>query len=200
VSPFRQSAVSLAVIVVALAAAYAAWRLQPPPPPPPSAGIEPVFDFPASAVRAIDVESWQGALRATRDAGGWRVLSIELPSAAGADASAATPTPDEVSRTLDTLVGELAALPEIDRFAPGDRPLADFGLAEPQGRIVLELDSGERRTLELGSLTVTTAALYARVVPPGDVVQVGTLVFNDLAAALFRLRALGGTMDEEPAG
>jgi len=177
VSPVRRSVVSLAVIVVALCAAWVAWHLQPPPPPPPSADVATVFDFPASAVRAIDVESWQGALRASRADGGWRVDLVELrQAAADPGATLATPSQEEVSRTLDALVGDLVRLPEIDRFPLGDRPPADFGLARPQARIVLALESGERRTLELGDLTVTTAALYARVLPAND--------------ALFRLRAL----------
>lgn len=197
-SPVRRSLVSLVVIALAATATYAAWRLRPPPPPPPSATLTRVFDFPASAVRAIDVESWQGALRARRDDGRWRVEHVEVRGqAADPGAPAATPTPDEVDQALDTLVAEIVELPEIDRFPLGGHALAEFGLADPQARVTLELASGERRTLELGDLTVTTAALYARVVPSDDVVQVGTLVFNDLAAALYRLRTLAASQAGE---
>ncbi len=189
-SPARRSLVSLVVIALSAAATYAAWRMRPPPPPPLSALLTRVFDFPASAVRAIEVESWQGALRARREDGGWRVELVELRGQAANPSPAGTPTPAEVDQTLDTLVQELVELPEIDRFPLGNHALAEFGLAQPQARVTLELDSGERRALELGDLTVTTSALYGRVVPSDDVVQVGTLVFNDLAAALYRLRAL----------
>ena len=85
-------------------------------------------------------------------------------------------------------MSEIVATPEIDRFPPEALPMRDFGLDPPQGTITLELDAGERRTLQIGALTVTTSALYARVLPSPDVFQIGSLIFNDVAAALFRLR------------
>lgn len=192
-SPLRRSLLSLVVIVVALAAAGIAWRLEPPPPPPPGAELKPVLDVPASDVRSIAVTSWQGMLRAHRGPTGWQVDEVRLgPGANPAEPGAAPPSQQDVDRALDELVGQVVSTPEIDRFAPDGTPMADFGLDAPQATIVLELALGQRRTLEIGALTVTTSALYARVLPGDDVFQIGSLVFNNLAAAIFRLRAFAG--------
>jgi hypothetical protein len=188
-TPGRRSLLSLAAIAVAVVATAIAWRLAPPPLPPPSAGLQPVFDFPASAVRAIRVRSWQGTLRARRTPEGWQVEDVRTQGAAHEDALP-TPSAAEVTQTLDTLVREIVSMPEIDRFPLESGALRDFGLEDPQATIVLQLESGEERTLEVGQLTVTTAALYARVLPSQDVLQIGTLVFNNVAAALYRLRSL----------
>jgi hypothetical protein len=193
-SPLRRSLLSLVVIAIALAAAAIAWRLEPPPPPPPGAELQPVLDVAASDVRAIAVASWQGALRAHRDSTGWQVDEVRLgPGASPAEPGTPPPSQQDIDQTLDGLVGEIVRTPEIDRFAPDGAPMADFGLDAPQTTIVLELASGQRRTLEIGALTVTTSALYARVLPGDDVFQVGSLVFNNVGAALFRLRALAGS-------
>lgn len=189
-SPGRRSLLSLAVIAVALAAAAVAFRLHPPPPPPPAAGLQPVLDFPPDEVRSLAIRGWQGTLRAARSPDGWKVEEVALgPGIVPDQAPLETPAPDEVDRILDGLVEDLVTTPQIDRFARGDVPLADFGLARPQATIEFGLAGGRRRGLEIGDLTVTTAALYARETPGDDVVQVGTLLFNDIAAALFRLRA-----------
>lgn len=193
-SPLRRSLLSLVVIAVALTAAWIAWQLEPPPPPPPGAALQPVFDLAAGDVKSITLESWQGTLRAHRGPGGWHVDELRLgPGASAAEPGTPPPSQQDVDRALDTLVGEIVSTPEIDRFAPDGTPMGDFGLDKPQATIVLELASGERRTLEIGELTVTTSALYARVLPGEDVFQIGSLVFNNVAAALFRLRALAST-------
>jgi len=190
-SPQQRSLVSLVAIVLALGATAVAWQLQPPPAPPPSAGLEPIFDFAANAVRAIDLTTWQGRLRATRSEGGWRVEEIRLGKGASQPEPGLTaPTPAELNETLDALVAAVVATPQIDRFAAEGMPLRDFGLDPPQAQIALDLESGVRRTLEIGALTVTTSALYARVLPSPEVFQIGSLIFNNVAAALFRLRAL----------
>lgn len=197
-SPLRRSLLSLAVIAVALAAAWSAWRLEPPPPPPPGAGLKSVLGVTAADVRAITVTSWQGTLHAQRTPTGWQVDRLTLGQGTSpAEVGTPTPAPSDVDQTLETLVGEIASMPEIDRFAPDGKPMSDFGLDPPQASVVLELASGGSRTLEIGGLTVTTSALYARVLPGDDVFQVGSLVFNNVAAALFRLRALAGP---SPAG
>ena len=189
-SPLRRSLVSLAVIAVSLAAAWSAWRLEPPPPPPPGADVTPILAVPATDVRAIEVASWQGTLRAHRTPAGWQVDEVVLGAGASpAEPGAPTPAPSDVDQALDTLVGDVVTMPEIDRFAPDGKPMSDFGLDPPQATIGLELASGERRTLEIGGMTVTTSALYARVLPGDDVFQIGSLVFNNVAAAIFRLRA-----------
>jgi hypothetical protein len=190
-SPRQRSLLSLAVIVVALAATAIAWRLQPPPAPPPSAGLEPVFDIPASAVRAIELETWQGSLVAQRSGGSWQVQSVRLGKGADrAELGLPPPTSADVNAALDTLIAQIVATPQIDRFDADDMPLHDFGLDPPQAHITLGLESGEQRTLQIGELTITTSALYARVLPAKDVFQIGSLVFNNVAAALYRLRAL----------
>jgi hypothetical protein len=190
-SPRQRSLVSLVVIALAIGATALAWRLEPPPAPPPSEGLQPVFDVPASAVRAIDLDTWQGSLRAKRSGAGWQVAEVRLGKGADrAEAGLQPPTAAEIDTALDTLVAEVIATPQIDRFSAEGVPLHDFGLDPPQAHITLDLDSGEHRTLEIGELTITTSALYARVLPGQDVFQIGSLVFNDVAAALFRLRAL----------
>jgi len=203
VSPARQSLVSLLVIALALGATTVAWRLAPPPAPPPGAALEPIFDVAASAVRAIELDTWQGRLRARRDGAHWSVAEVRVgrgTSTSPPDGDAVRPTQQEIDRTLDALVDELVSTPQIDRFAPEGLPMRDFGLDPPQAEIALELEGGERRTLQLGELTITTAALYARVLPSPDVFQIGSLVFNNVGAALFRLRALatGASSPAEP--
>jgi len=189
-APLRRSLVSLVVIAVSLVAAWSARRLEPPPPPPPGADVTPVLAVAATDVRAIAVTSWQGTLRADRTPAGWQVDEVVLGAGASpAEPGTPTPAPSDVDQALDTLVTDVVSMPQIDRFATDGKPMSDFGLDPPQATIVLELASGERRTLEIGGMTVTTSALYARVVPGEDVFQVGSLVFNNLAAALFRLRA-----------
>ncbi|MBY0273711.1 DUF4340 domain-containing protein [Candidatus Binatia bacterium] len=190
-SPLRRSLLSLAVIALSLAAAWVAWRLEPPPPPPPGAAAKPVLELPASDVRALSITSWQGVLRAHRAAAGWQVDEIRLgPGTSPAEPGTPPPSQQEVDQALDGLVREIVGMAEIDRFSPDGKPMSDFGLDPPQATIELALATGERRTLEIGELTVTTSALYARVIPGDDVFQIGSLVFNDVAAALFRLRAL----------
>lgn len=192
-SPLRQSLVASLVIALALGAAAIAWRLAPPPAPPPGAALEPIFDVPASAVRAIDVDTWQGRLRARREGGHWRVEEIRLGQGTSpADPGAQPPAQADVDQALDALVSELVATPQIDRFDAAGLPMRDFGLDPPRAAVVLALDDGAQRTLQIGELTVTTAALYARVLPSPDVFQIGSLVFNDIGAAFFRLRALAG--------
>jgi len=39
-------------------------------------------------------------------------------------------------------------------------------------------------------LTSTGSALYARVLPGDAIVSIGNLIFNDIQAALYRLRGL----------
>jgi len=190
-SPGRRSLLSLAVIAIALLATWTAHRLEPPPPAPPGDAVQPVLDVAAGDVRAIAVRSWQGALRAHRTPSGWQVDEVRLGRGTSPpEAGTPVPAPGDVDQTLETLVGEIASLPEIDRFAPDGVSARDFGLDPPQATVTLELASGDRRTLEIGELTVTTSALYARVLPGSDVFQIGSLVFNNIAAALFRLRAL----------
>jgi len=199
--------VALAVIAVASLATLAAWRLRPPPPPPPAQSNEPLFDFDPKSVRAIAIRSWQGTLRAERTAAGWHVSEVRLRAAAQAAASDAaapgtggepTPSAAEAGDIVSALVREVIDLPVIDRFPRGDRALADFGLAEPQATIALTLDDATTRTLEIGSLTIASSALYARAAPPDDVVQVGTLVFSAIDSALFRLRAFASPAPGEP--
>lgn len=200
-SPLRQSLVASLVILLSLGAAAIAWRMAPPPPPPPGAALEPIFDVPASAVRAIDVDTWQGRLRARRADGHWRVEEIRLGQGTGAaEPGAPPPAQADVDGALDALVAELVTTPQIDRFDAAGLPMRDFGLDPPRAQIALELDDGGRRTLQLGELTVTTAALYARVLPSPDVFQIGSLVFNNVGAAFFRLRGLAADAPAAAAG
>jgi Domain of unknown function (DUF4340) len=186
---------SLVVIAVATGATMLALELRPPPPPPPADSNEPLFDFDPATVRSIDVTAWQGGLAAERGAAGWEVAKVSLrrpTEAAPPEGAEPPPTPSagEVDRVVEALVREVVGLPVIDRFPREDRPLSDFGLAEPQAVIALGLADGSTRRLEIGSLTLTSTALYARAAPPDDVIEVGSIVFSAIDAALYRLRSL----------
>ncbi len=203
-NPRTRSLVSLAVIAVCAVATVVAWRLRPPPLPPPAASNKPVFDFAPSTVRAIDVRSWQGELRAERRDAGWQVTALRNRRSASAerDPGATTPggptptplvppTAAQVNEAMIELVREVVDLPVVDRFARDGRPLAEFGLEKPEATFDLELDSGTTRRLEVGNTTITGTALYARAVPPDDVIEIGSLLFNTFDATLYRLRGLG---------
>src|SRR5260370_42522165 len=113
-----QSLVSLVVIALAVGATLRAWRLEPPPAPPPAAELQPVFDVPASAVRAVELDTWQGSLRARRTSAGWQVEEIRLGKGADrAEAGLPPPSAAEVDAALNTLVAEVLATPQIDRFS-----------------------------------------------------------------------------------
>jgi hypothetical protein len=187
--------VSLAVIAAGVGLTMLALWLRPPPPPPPAAQNRPIFDLAPGRVRAIDLESWQGTLRARRQDGVWRVELFEVrrPGAEPDDSAAsAPPTASEIDDAVAELVRAIVETPEIDRFPLDGRPLADFGLGQPQAKVTLELDAGPARILEVGQHTVTTTALYARTLPGEDVLEIGSLFFNSVDSALFRLRGLAG--------
>jgi hypothetical protein len=188
-SPLPRALLSLLVIAVAAGLLAVAARLQPAPPPPPGALVEPVVDIEPDQVTTIDVRSWQGRIAAARDGATWKVDSLDLRAGTGMSESE-RPSQQIVDSTVGDLVRALAATPEIDRFPQNDQPLAAFGLAEPQARIRFGLADGSERVIEIGGLTSTGAALYARVLPGDAIVSVGNLIFNDIQAALYRLRGL----------
>jgi hypothetical protein len=188
-SPLPRALVSLLVIAVSAALVALAARLQPAPPPPPSALVEPVLDVAPDQVASIDARSWQGRIAAVRDGSTWRVDTLEVRAGAGMS-PAEPPSPEIVDRTVAELVRALAATPEIDRFPQDGQPLTAFGLADPQAMIRFGLADGSERILEVGGLTSTGAALYARVLPGEAIVSIGNLIFNDIQSALYRLRGL----------
>jgi hypothetical protein len=188
-SPLPRALLSLLVIAVSAGLLALAARLQPAPPPPPAALVEPVLDVQPDQIASIDVQSWQGRLAAVREGSGWKVDAIAVRSGAGVSA-AERPTPEFVDATVGDLVRALASTPEIDRFAQEDQPLASFGLEEPQARIRFGLADGSERVIEVGGLTSTGAALYARILPGDAIVSIGNPIFNEIQAALYRLRGL----------
>lgn len=188
-APLPRALLSLLVIAVSAGLLAIAARLQPAPPPPPSALVEPVLDVKPDQVATIDVQSWQGRLAAVREGSGWKVDAIDVRAGAGMSA-AETPSREMVDTTVGDLVRALAATPEIDRFAQEDQPLSSFGLAEPQARIRFGLADGSERVIEIGGLTSTGSALYARILPGDAIVSIGNPIFNEIQAALYRLRGL----------
>jgi hypothetical protein len=188
-SPWPRALVSLLVIAISAGLLALAARLQPAPPPPPGALVEPVLDVAADRVQGIDVRSWQGRLGAVREGDRWRVDTFELRANEGVSA-ASPPSQELIDGVIDDLVRAVVATPEIDRFEASDQPLSAFGLEEPQASIRLVLAGGDERTLEIGGLTSTGAALYARVLPGEAIVSIGNPIFNDIQGALYRLRAL----------
>ena len=189
-NPARRSLISLAVILISVAATAVAWRLRPPPPPPPAEESSPLFDFPAAAVRALDVRAPRSTLRAERRDGAWVVVAIAQGGASATPEPVPTPTSAEVNGVLTILVRELAEAPRIDRFPLAGRSPAEFGLDRPRATIAFTLDDGREVRLEIGAATLTGAALYARVIPSDDVSEVGGLLFTTIDAAMYRLRGL----------
>lgn len=190
-----RAALSVAIIALSVGATLLAWRLRPPPPPPPAESNEPVFDFDARTVRSFELASWRGTLRAERVDGHWQVRSVTLRrplGEPGAGRPTETPSPDEVDRVVGGLAHDIVGLPVIDRFPRDGKPLADFGLVDPQAVIALGLDNGTIRRLEIGALTFSSSALYARAAPPDDILQVGTLLMTSIDSALYRLAPLAG--------
>ena len=185
-SPLVRSLVSLAVILASAGATWIAVGVQPPPPPPPSE-VESVFSFPADEVTAIAVRTWQGSLRARRAGEHWRVEALELDDARIGSAAAAPPDQERVDEAVGDLVRDVAALPEVSRFVH-EGPLAEFGLDAPKVHIDLTLASGQHITLEIGNRTVSGAGLYARIPGSDEVLQIGSLILNEISAALFHLR------------
>jgi len=188
-SPLPRALVSLLVIAVSAGLLALAARLQPVPPPPPGALLRPVLDVKPEQVASIDVQSWQGRLLAARDGASWKVETLEIKPGGGSSPGD-PPTREAVDTTLGDLVRAVVATPEIDRFPREDQPLSAFGLDEPQARIRLALVGGVERVIEIGGLTSTGSALYARVLPGDAIVSIGNLIFNDIQAALYRLRGL----------
>jgi hypothetical protein len=188
-SPLPRALVSLLVIAISAGLLAIAVRLQPAPPPPPGALVEPVLDVAPDQVQAIDIRSWQGRMAAVREDGHWRVDALELRANEGVSA-AERPSQEILDGVIGDLVRAVVATPEIDRFDASDQPLSAFGLGEPQATIRLVLDDGGERTLEIGGLTSTGSALYARILPGEAIVAIGNPIFNDIQAALYRLRAL----------
>lgn len=99
----------------------------------------------AHAVRRMAVDAGDRRFTAERDAGGWRL-----------DGMQATP---EAAAALRDLATTLARLRAVDAFTP-DEPGA-FGLDPPRATIVVETNK-RRRRLDLGAVTSTGGALYAR--------------------------------------
>ncbi len=188
-SALRRSLVSLVVIALASGLTVLAWRLRPPPPPPPGASNVPLLDVDPADVVAVEVRSWHGRIAADRGPDGWRLRALALRSG-GEAAPARTPSPPEIDRSLEEMVEGLLATPRIDAFPRGGEPLAAFGLDRPQATLRFRLAEGGERVVEVGDLTATGAALYGRVLPADEIVVVGTLIFNDVQATLYRLRAL----------
>lgn len=190
-SALRRSLISMLVIAVASGLTAVAWRLRPPPPPPPGASNVPVLGVDPADVVAVDVRSWHGRIAADRGPDGWRLRALSLRPGSETEA-ARTPSPLEIDRALEEMVAGLLATPRIDAFPRGGEPLAAFGLDRPQATLRFRLADGGERVLEVGDLTATGAALYARLLPADEIVVVGTLIFNDVQATLYRLRALAG--------
>jgi hypothetical protein len=198
----RQSFVAGAVIVASVGATLLAWLIRPGPPPPPAATLSHVFRFTPDDVVGFALDGEKGRLRARRGDNGWQVSEVvsraRVDTASATDAAPPVPSATEIDGALNELVRDVAGLPEVDRFPREGHPLDEYGLDHPQIKITLTLRSGSAQVLEIGAMTVTSTAIYARSVPPDDVLQVGTLVLSELDAALYRLRGLAKTPATQP--
>lgn len=186
-SPGLRALISLAVIGVSVVATWVASGLLPPPPPPPSQ-VESVFELDAGAVVGIDVRSRDGELNAVSRGpdGAWTIRRLEIEEVPS-NTPAARPDASRIDAEVRALVSTVVALPEVARF-PREAPLADFGLDPPRAAIELTLRTGSLVTLEIGARTSSGAGLYARIVGTDEILQIGSLILNEIAGALFRLR------------
>jgi hypothetical protein len=197
VSTAVRSLLSGAVIVLGVGLTGVAIWLRPAPPPPPAETVTHVFEFEEGSVAGIAVVSRHGELEAAHGPGGWSVVRISLAGAAESASSnpTAPPSAAEVDQAVAELVSDVVKLPQIDRFPRADRELRDFGLDRPQVRITLTLESGGKESLEIGELTITSTAVYAREPKTDDVIEIGSLLFNEIDAAMYRLRGLARSPD-----
>ena len=180
-----------AVIFVGIGLTGLAMWLRPAPAPPPAETLTHVFELEEGSVAGIAVVSRHGEIEAVHGPAGWSVSRISLAgSAEAAPNSATAPSAAEIDQAVAELVREVVQLPQIDRFPRADRELRDFGLDRPQLRITLTLDSGGKQSLEVGELTITSTAVYARRPEIDDVIEIGSLLFNQIDAAMYRLRGL----------
>lgn len=146
-----------------------------------------MFSFSADDVTSIAVRTWQGSLRARRGGEHWRVDALELDASRPGSAATAPPDQARVDEAVGALVRDVTALPEVSRFVH-EGSLAEFGLDAPQTRIELTLASGQQITLEIGNRTTSGAGLYARIPGTDEILQIGSLILNEISAALFHLR------------
>lgn len=118
---------------------------------------------------------------------GWRVRS--LVRTRSSDQPSSRPSPQRVDEVLDGFVGEMTNLAEVGRF-PRAGPWSDFGLEAPRAWVSFGLGEGRTVRLEIGDRTASGDGLYARITGVDEVVQIGGLVLNQIAAVLFQLRGL----------
>ncbi|MCW5890119.1 MAG: DUF4340 domain-containing protein [bacterium] len=99
----------------------------------------------AHAVQSVVVAEGDRTFSAERGGRGWRLDGMQAtPAAASA---------------LDDLVTTLAKLRAVDAFTPGEP--SDWGLDPPRATITVETGK-RRRRLDLGAMTSSGGAVYAR--------------------------------------
>jgi hypothetical protein len=134
-----------------------------------------VFDVGARSVDAVDVVLGDRRFAAERRDARWSIDG--RPATAGTAAA------------LDDLVSALAGLRAVDVFRADAG--AGFGLVQPHGSIEVRTARGRRR-LELGEITASGGAVYARRVGDPRLLQVGTGLLSSLERVFFE-------RDERPA-
>ncbi len=142
----------------------AGWQtiFEEPQPTPPYSAIERLLDFAPKSVVALRVERRQQVVETRRTAYGWSGIG----------------NPSAVNEFLDA-VAELAVIIPI-RSDGGDADLANYGLATPQGQVVLDLEQGEPLRLTLGRHNPSATGIYALTNRPERLVLTGAVALWDL--------------------
>jgi len=119
-------------------------------------------------VEAIEIERGGKVFRLDRVSSGWEILDHGERSAV---------VDDRVTEFLDT-VGSLVELVEIGPASAVS--LEEFGLSEPEDRIVLIPGSGKEIQILLGDRNPPLTGIYVEVLPGERVVLVGAVLLLEV--------------------
>lgn len=168
--------VAVAVVLAILVVVDVLPRLDPPPP---TVEGEPVLPSNLGRVEAIEVVRGRKDFRLRRTDSGWQLFDQG--------------TWDEIpADRADDFLAELRKLVELLDIGPADEvSLAEFGLDDPQERIVLTPAEGPEIRILLGDRNPPLTGIYALILPEEHVVLVGAVLLleADKLAALASTKA-----------
>ena len=123
--------------------------------PPPIATTTKHFDFTPDAIQAIAIEH-KG-----------QILKLYRGSEAKPTWKMDQPTPVEVSEPAVSFLSNLLVDSQSDRdFTTDAKKLQEYGLVQPQGKLIIQLKNGKTHYLLLGNADFKGDSLYAIVDPP----------------------------------
>lgn len=129
----------------------------------------------AHAVRALAVTEGDQSFTAERRDGGWRLDGMQAS--------------DEAAAALDDLATTLAKLRAVDAFRPAEP--SDWGLEPPRATITVAT-SKRRRRLDLGAVTRSGGALYARREGDRRLFTVGVGLLSAVDRAFYQRDVMTG--------